>query len=231
MILILTCEHGGNDVPVTYQKHFKSETVLKTHRGYDLGALDLFHFIEPLSDVSLYSTATRLLVELNRSLHHKQLFSEFTKHLSKLEKAQIIKDHYSSYRLAVEDHIKNSITNDNAVLHISIHSFTPHLSGTTRNCDIGLLYDSTKKKEQKFCKHFKSELLKKEQNLNIRFNYPYLGKADGFTTYLRKKFPTHYLGIEIEVNQKFVSENKMNSEMKQLIFTAISTLKSNSYSF
>jgi hypothetical protein len=39
----------------------------------------------------------------------------------------------------------------------------------------------------------------------IEFNKPYLGIDDGLTTYLRTVYPdSHYAGIEIEINQKFV---------------------------
>jgi len=39
----------------------------------------------------------------------------------------------------------------------------------------------------------------------VRRNYPYAGKNDGFTTYLRRRFPSDaYLGIELEINQKHV---------------------------
>ena len=58
----------------------------------------------------------------------------------------------------------------------------------------------------------------------MRYNYPYLGKADGFTTYLRKQFQTHYLGIEIEINQKYAKANVMSSELKGVLFLALKTL-------
>jgi predicted N-formylglutamate amidohydrolase len=223
--LVLTCEHGGYEIPSVYKEYFKDKNVLKTHRGYDLGALDLFHFLEPLSDASFSSTTSRLFIELNRSLHHKQLFSEFTKGLSKKDKTEIIKDYYQPYRSAVENKIKSFIENQNSVLHLSIHSFTPQLNNKTRNCDIGLLYDSARKTERHYCKELKDELLKQDSNLNVRFNYPYLGKSDGFTSYLRTQFPIHYLGIEIEINQKFASEDIMTFEMKQMIYNAIKLLK------
>lgn len=221
MKLILTCEHGGNDIPEPYKKHFQNKAVLKTHRGYDLGALDLFQHLRPLSDASFLSTTSRLLVELNRSLHHKKLFSEFTNSLSKIEKTDIINSYYSPYRTAVQNAIKSYIKNGDAVLHLSIHSFTPHLNGETRNCDIGLLYDSTNQPEQHFCKQFKAKLLKQNPNLNVRFNYPYLGKADGFTTYLRTQFPANYLGIEIEVNQKFVSDGILDLEISTALYRVV----------
>jgi predicted N-formylglutamate amidohydrolase len=223
---VLTCEHGGNDIPETYKKRFPNDKVLKTHRGYDIGALDLFQYLKPLSDVSFYSTTSRLFVELNRSLHHKMLFSELTKNLSKIEKDNIIKDYYLPYRFRVEDKIRNYVNRSEEVLHLSIHSFTPQLNGKTRNCDIGLLYDSQQNKEQEFCKNLKSILLKHNPNINVRFNYPYLGKSDGFTTFLRKQFPKNYIGIEIEVNQKFVANNIIEIELKEDIYKAINRLNS-----
>jgi predicted N-formylglutamate amidohydrolase len=225
--LVLTCEHGGNEIPKTYKKRFPNDTVLKTHRAYDLGALDLFQYLKPLSDVSFYSTTSRLLVELNRSLHHKMLFSEFTKNLSKIEKDNIIRDYYLPYRLSIEEKICDYVNRSEEVLHLSIHSFTPQLNGSKRTCDIGLLYDSKQQKEQEYCKNLKGLLLKHNPNINVRFNYPYLGKADGFTTFMRKQFPKNYIGIEIEVNQKFAANNIIERQLKEDIYKAISRLNLN----
>jgi predicted N-formylglutamate amidohydrolase len=229
--LVLTCEHGGNDIPETYKKGFPNDEVLKTHRGYDIGALDLFQYLKPLSDVSFYSKTSRLFVELNRSLHHKMLFSELTKNLSKIEKDNIIKDYYLPYRYRVEDKIHDYVNRSEEVVHLSIHSFTPKFIGKTRNCDIGLLYDSQQNKEQEFCKNLKSLLLKYNPNIKVRFNYPYLGKADGFTTFLRKQFPKNYIGIEIEVNQKFAANNIIEIELKEDIYKAIKGIRSNYHVF
>ena len=68
---------------------------------------------------------------------------------------------------------------------------------------------------------FKSEIQSKNSNLNVRFNYPYLGKADGFITFLRKKFPQNYTGLEIEINQKFSKSNVMNINLKQTLLLAL----------
>lgn len=229
--LLLTCEHGGNRIPEAYKSYFINEATLKTHRGYDLGALDLFHFLEPLSDASFFSTTSRLLIELNRSLHHKRLFSEFSSELSKKEKDELITAYYVPYRTAVENNIKSYVEKGESVLHLSIHSFTPELNGAKRNCDIGLLYDSKKKQEREFCKRYKVALLEQDSNLHVRFNYPYLGKADGFTTYLRKQFPTNYLGIEIEINQKFASENVLDLKITDAVYQTLEVFKSKDYNF
>ncbi|MDX1278629.1 N-formylglutamate amidohydrolase [Oceanihabitans sediminis] len=225
MKLILTCEHGGNKVPKKYQSYFNNqEVVLNSHRGYDIGALDVFNHLKPLANFSKHSETTRLLIELNRSLHHKNLFSEFSKSLIEEEKDELITQYYLDYRDEVEAVLKKHTEAAIKVTHLSIHTFTPIWNETERNCDIGLLFDSRIKSEKTFCKNLKKEIQKIDKTLNIRFNYPYLGKADGFTTYLRKQLPSNYLGIEIEINQKFASNNKIDLNLKATLFSAIQSL-------
>ncbi|TMM30519.1 N-formylglutamate amidohydrolase [Polaribacter aestuariivivens] len=224
MKLLLSCEHGGNKIPANLQYIFKNdEAVLETHRGFDLGALDVFNHLKPLANTFFFSEESRLLIELNRSLHHKNLFSEFSKSLSKTEKDHLILN-YKIYRNSVETEIRKSIENNETVLHLSVHSFTPILHSIKRNCDIGLLYDSKKKAEKEFCQQFKSEILAIDTSVNVRYNYPYLGKADGFTTYLRKQFPTNYIGVELEVNQQFSKNNKMEKSVKYLLYKSLENL-------
>ncbi|QNM85366.1 N-formylglutamate amidohydrolase [Polaribacter pectinis] len=221
MKVIISCEHGGNHIPANLLHIFKkNEAVLETHRGFDLGALDLFQHLKPLANASFFSEESRLLIELNRSLHHKNLFSEFSKSLSKVEKENLILN-YKTYRNSVESEIRKSIENNELILHVSVHSFTPVFNSEKRNCDIGLLYDSRKTAEKEFCKRFKSEISAINSTINVRYNYPYLGKADGFTTYLRKQFSKNYIGIELEVNQQFSKNNKMNSSIKKLIYKSL----------
>lgn len=223
--MILTCEHGGNEIPPDYLPLFeKAGQVLKSHRGYDPGALDLFKTLQDLALFQKYHTVSRLVVELNRSLHHPQLFSEYTKKLSSEEKKKILQEYYFPYRSAVEDDIQKCLFRRENVLHLSIHSFTPQLNGEVRNADIGLLYDPAREAEKEICTRLRNLLLQENSDLKIRFNYPYRGKADGFTTYLRKKFPSNYAGIEIEVNQKYVRNDHMESRLKKAFYKAVSEI-------
>lgn len=222
MKLIITCEHGGNSIPKEYSPFFKTASKeLQSHRGYDPGALDLFNTLKTLATYSHFSTNSRLLIELNRSLHHKNLFSDFTKELKTLEKQAIIEHYYLPYRNAIEREITQQISKKETVLHLSIHSFTPVFNGNKRSCDLGILYDSSQDNEKQWATKFKRSLQAVDSNLHIRFNYPYLGKADGFTTYLRKQFPDNYLGIELELNQKFTLQNKIPFALKNTILQAI----------
>ena len=78
--------------------------------------------------------------------------------------------------------------------------------------------------EKIFCASFKNEILAINPTLKVRSNYPYLGRADGFTTYLRKQFKSDYLGIEIEINQKFTKDNTMDNQIKKVLSRSIKLL-------
>lgn len=226
MKLVLTCEHSGNLIPKDYLSLFKgADEVLNSHRGFDPGAHDLFSFLRKLADYSIEHQVSRLLVEINRSLGNPQLFSEFTRSLSEDEKVCVLNTYYHPYRNEVDQRIQHFISKGEQVLHLSIHSFTPILKGETRNADIGLLYDPGRREEKLFSQFVKKQLLQESPGLKVRFNYPYLGKADGFTTFLRRKFPKNYLGIEVEVNQKFVIQDQFPSELKSSILKAVSDVK------
>ncbi|QCR21897.1 N-formylglutamate amidohydrolase [Pontibacter sp. SGAir0037] len=212
--LLLTCEHGGNQIPPEYSHLFEDRTeLLQSHQGYDIGALDLFRVLQEIADFSFYSETSRLLIELNRSLNHGKLFSEVTRVLPEEEKRKIIQAHYVPYRSQVEQLVDDFISAGRTVLHLSVHTFTPVLNGEERQADIGLLYDSRKKEEQTVCREWKKAIAAKDKGLLVRYNYPYLGTADGFTTYLRRKFDKGgYIGVELEVNQKFPLANQQHWE-------------------
>ncbi|MBZ9650440.1 N-formylglutamate amidohydrolase [Psychroflexus montanilacus] len=203
MKLILTCEHASNELPSQYISLFETHQIrLNTHEGYDIGAFEVYKSLQFLADYSAHYPWSRLLIEVNRSLSHPNLFSSISSTLSKTEKNRLINDYYQVYRNQIQQNIDEFIAKGETVLHLSIHSFTPVWNEIDRNAEIGILYDPSRKVEQDFAKNFKTELKSIFPNFRIRMNYPYLGKSDGLTTNLRNQFPKQYLGIEIEINQK-----------------------------
>jgi len=219
MHLLLSCEHATNAVPERYRHLFdgaRATAALRGHRGCDLGALELAESLQAALGATLFAAeASRLLIDLNRSLHHRELFSEFSRVLNASERAQVIATIYSPYRMTVERHIERQLQRGATVVHISVHSFAPRLRGHTRNADIGLLYDSKRPPELQMSLALARALLHAEKpkgrffrtrHLRVRRNYPYRGAADGLTTALRRRSPDgRYLGIEIEVNQRLLS--------------------------
>jgi predicted N-formylglutamate amidohydrolase len=204
--LILTCEHGGNRVPVEYKHLFRGRArLVRSHRGWDVGALDLARtFQRGLSTHLCYATTTRLLVDLNRSLGHRRLFSEVTMRLPQADKERILAKYYYPHRGRVEAWIARQVSRGYRTIHLSCHTFVPRLAGITRTADVGLLYDPGRSEEGRLCAGWKSALGTLRGDLRVKRNYPYRGTADGFTTYLRRRFPDHaYAGIELEVNGRW----------------------------
>lgn len=204
--IILTCEHAGNIIPEEYGYLFHGrEQVLETHRGLDIGAYDFAQQLAKSIHATLFFTdISRLVVEANRSAGTPDLFSEFTSELPDEEKQDILVKYYYPYRDQVEDIIRDHVSKGDTVLHLSIHSFTPVLNAEKRTADVGLLYDPERTLERELCSRWEGEILKSEKTIKVKHNYPYLGTDDGFTTYLRSQLPEDkYLGIELEINQKF----------------------------
>lgn len=204
--LLVTCEHGGNRIPAAYRALFaRHARLLNSHRGYDPGALELAKlFASQFGGPLFFATVSRLLVELNRSPHHPALFSIVTRSLSRADRMEVVKRYYTPYRHRVERAIALRLRRRRRVLHLSVHSFTPVLDGVVRRADLGLLYDPQRRQEAAFCRRWQQKLRQSLPALLVRRNYPYRGAADGLTTSLRKRFPAQrYIGIELEVNQRF----------------------------
>ncbi|MEN6585278.1 MAG: N-formylglutamate amidohydrolase [Sulfuricella sp.] len=202
---LITCEHGGNRIPTRYRDLFAGcEALLRSHRGYDPGALVLARELaEALAAPLFVSTTSRLLIDLNRSIGHPRLYSEATRDTPLAVRREILERHYLPYRNKVETAIAAATEQGSRVIHISSHSFTPVLDGAVRNADIGLLYDPARHGETELCRRWQTHLQALAPELKVRRNYPYTGSSDGLTAYLRRRFPADaYVGIELEINQK-----------------------------
>jgi len=214
---VITCEHAGNTVPQKYAHLFHGkEEILQSHRGWDPGAVHVATFLSKELSAPFYiCETTRLLVEPNRSLHSDFLFSEFSLLLTDEQKNHLLQEYYHPHRTAVEQYIQQS---SDVILHLSIHTFTPLWNEEERRVDLGLLFDPDRSNETKFCERYRARLEKSLSAMNIEFNEPYKGIDDGFTTYLRTQFDNdHYLGIEIEINQKFAGTETLNKIAKELV--------------
>ncbi len=215
---LITCEHGGNRVPAKYAALFAPHReLLKSHRGWDPGSLELGRaFARALRAPLIVSTTTRLLVELNRSERHRSLFSAITRSLPDEERQHILERWYHPHRRRVIEHVRRGILNAGAVFHLAMHTFTPVLDGLRRTTDIGLLFDPSRALERRFCTRWQDRLREARPDLTIHRNQPYRGVSDGLGTSLRRFWPdSKYVAVELEVNQKFALGS--NRDWRQII--------------
>lgn len=221
---LISCEHGGNRIPAAYRHLFAGRGgVLRSHRGYDPGALRMARDLATALAAPLHACiVSRLLIELNRSPRHARLYSEFTRDVGAGLRRELLERYYLPYRDAVETRIGAMTASGLRVVHLSSHSFTPALDGVVRDADIGLLYDPRRGGERALCREWRLALGRHAPGLKVRMNYPYAGTADGFTTYLRRRFTgADYLGIELEINQRHAAPGPAWRALREAVVAAL----------
>jgi len=209
-IVVLSCEHASNAVPSRWRAYFSgAEELLAGHRGWDPGALELARDLAIALGVPLHiGEVTRLLVDLNRSLGHRALFSERSP-TDPAVREELLQRYYHPYRQKVRESVANGREQRKRVLHLSVHSFTPILDGKLRDADIGILYDPSRVEERAFADVLAARLIERLPRRRVRRNAPYRGTSDGLVTALRQEFPAPgYIGLELEINQGLTTPSR-----------------------
>jgi predicted N-formylglutamate amidohydrolase len=207
--VVVTAEHGGNDVPAAYQSLFRGRAqLLASHRGWDPGTLDLADRLgSAFGAPVLGATVTRLLVDLNRSPHNPRVFSEVTRTLPRAERVSLIERFHRPHWEAVRSHVTRAARSSRRVLHVAVHSFTPVLDGVKRKPDVAVLYDPSRPRERQLAAAWARALEAALPSRVVRRNDPYTWYSDGLPTALRReRGAKSYIGFELEINQRHVSD-------------------------
>jgi predicted N-formylglutamate amidohydrolase len=223
-LVIVTCEHAGADVPPELASLFRRErALLKTHRGFDIGASGVARRLATDLAAPLWaSRVTRLVVDLNRSLRSPTLFSRITRDLEPEAQRALLARYYTPYRSAIEGFAGRAIEWGQAVLHLAVHTFTPVLDGRVRACEVGLLFDPARAHERALAVAWRRSLEERRSAWRVRLNYPYRGTSDGLTTHLRTVLPPRrYAGIEIEINQRLVARPAGAASIAELLAATV----------
>ncbi|NBW38185.1 MAG: hypothetical protein EBR30_24810, partial [Cytophagia bacterium] len=117
--ILISCEHGGNQIPMRYRTFF-DEKGLEKNAAWDKATLDLALSLSEKLDVPCFTHQTsRLLVDVNLSLGSEPLFYLDSSQLGDADRQSILERYYFPYRLRIENTITMS---EKAVLHLSIHT-------------------------------------------------------------------------------------------------------------
>jgi predicted N-formylglutamate amidohydrolase len=203
---VISCEHATAHVPEDLRDVFVSaDEALASHRGSDLGALQLAEQLAAdLQTDCLAATVTRLLADTNRSAHHRAVFSEWSRQLTPAQRQHVLETFWQPHRDRIQAAIAAHIRRGRVVVHIGVHSFTPVLADEVRNIDVAWLYDPSRSLERQRANDWLAALASQRPELRLRRNAPYRGTSDGLTTFSRTQFPAaSYVGIELEINQRF----------------------------
>jgi predicted N-formylglutamate amidohydrolase len=184
--------------------------LLESHRGHDRGALAMARSIaRSLHARLVVATVSRLLVELNRSPGRQFRQSPIMRDAPADIRSEVCRRYYVPHWRAIEAFVRLAIERGERVVHIASHTFTPSLDGRTmRRCDVGLLYDPRRVGERTLCLRWQAALARCAPTWIVRRNYPYRGRSDGLTRYLRARYAdASYCGIELEINQRHVLQH------------------------
>jgi len=234
---VISAEHASNRIPAAYRNLGLTRRQLHLHIAWDPGVRIIARACAKALGCACHEGRySRLLVDLNRSLHHPKLMarSSFSiaipgnRDLSREERARRIRLYYMPLREAVLADMQQIIRAHGQCIHLSIHSFTPAVDGVLCQTDIGILYDPRRRRER----HLAANLIKQiaAQGFHVRRNYPYRGVNDGHTTHLRTRFPEpSYAGLEVEVNQGILQTERDTRHAARKIAAAVQSLVGGKY--
>lgn len=210
--LVISCEHPSNRLPPGYEL---DEELIELHIAWDPGAEPVARRLARRFDAPLHlGRWSRLLVDLNRSPDNPDLVRStsdghpipFNREVDEEELELRMKRWYWPYRNAVVEDIEARIAGAGGCVHVSVHSFTPVLSGRRRRMDLGVLFDPSRRPEAPAARALR-EALDRETGLAVWLNHPYRGTSDGLLPWCRERFPAdRYIGIEIEINQRLADD-------------------------
>lgn len=202
--VVVTCEHASRAIPRELREALRtSSNDLEEHRFWDPGAPGIARQMANRLGAPCFSgRCTRLVVDLNRSLHHPALHGWAVKRMPAKTREALILRYHTPFRRQVKETVDRFLAQGYCVLHLSVHSFVPILDGVPRNTDFALLYDPVRRREKCLSSRWLSQLRTACPQWRLRRNHPYRGSADGHTTSLRRIYPaSQYMGIELEFCQ------------------------------
>ncbi|MCA8923348.1 MAG: N-formylglutamate amidohydrolase [Planctomycetes bacterium] len=205
--VVVTCEHASCAVPEGVSLGV-AEAVLDTHHGWDPGAATLaLRLASARCAPLLAGEVTRLVVDLNRLETNPQVIPERSFEvavpgnvgLDPAERERRLTRYHRPYRAAARRLVGDARRWGGRCLHLSTHSFVPELEGRVRHVEVGILFDPDRALEAEHAERLIEGL--RRLGWDARANQPYLGVADGLTTWLRGEFSEGYAGIEVEASQ------------------------------
>jgi|SRR6056297_40804 len=212
MALLITCENGGTEIPPPVADAFQSVAARRDRlspQGVEFGALNAARQLAEMTRAPLVAYKySRLAIDVNRSPHHRHLFSKTTRQLPADKRAELVRQYYLPYRHRVQSAIEQLLqsTSQGYVIHVAVRTFPLYSKSQPRRTDVGLAYDPCREDELDLCMDWYEEMFDGLPWLRVRRNYPFRGTKDGLVKSLREKFSAdEYIGIEIYLNQAWAA--------------------------
>jgi predicted N-formylglutamate amidohydrolase len=225
---LFLCEHASHSLPGWARPFFpkKAKEILESHKGWDAGAPHLAKILSRGLKGPLHcGVHSRLLLDLNRSVDSKNLWSYWSKKMPEVLKQKALLEFYVPYR----EHASRDLAllvNRGPVGIFAVHSFVPVLNGKTRSTDVGLLFHHASEKERLLAESLRFYLCRELPDWKIHFNLPYRGFTDCFLNDLSQQYQANLdvVGLFLEFNQSRIGtlseRRKLSEKMKRAILLA-----------
>ncbi|MEM1037298.1 MAG: N-formylglutamate amidohydrolase [Pseudomonadota bacterium] len=229
---LITVEHASNHIPPEFGDLGLSRDVLDAHLAYDLYAAEFGTALaKDLDAPAILGATSRLLVDCNRLESSHQLIRAETHGVSVPGNRDLnsdqVRDRTDRYYRPYHDGVERAIEAYQAKhghypYLISVHTFTHTLDGgiTERDCDIGLLWDVDKT----LAEHLQAHMNTHFPELNVGQNVPYDAHTEEEGALHVFGHPKGISGIEIEINQKSLSDPHKHDAILRAIKSGLRSL-------
>jgi len=143
--LVLICEHASSAPPPGMDGSLWPQSLLCSHRGFDLGAAELTEALAHRLDApAILAGITRLYYDINRAPGDPDsapssvdgVVVPANNGLRELDRALRFESAAAPFHLTVDSIVRGR----GRAAIVSIHSCTPHLSGVARPWHVGVIY-------------------------------------------------------------------------------------------
>lgn len=177
--VVLICDHASCRVPESLGTLGISETELRTHIGWDIGAADVARRLSELLDATLVLAGySRLVIDNNRPPHVASAMPVVSggvripanEGLDDAARAARVETFHRPYHTAIAELLDARTREGRTPVLLSIHSFTPEpLYGTPRPWPISMLYG----RDTRLSHRFLAALRADDPSLLVGDNEPY----------------------------------------------------------
>jgi len=149
--VLLVCDHASREFPTTMHQLGLANWVLDKHVACDIGAGEVTkHLADRLDAPAVIAGYSRLIVDLNRQLHHDSAFIKVSDGIAipgnldigEIERQQRIDSFFNPYHDAIADQLDKFSARGVVPAFLSIHTCTPVFNNVVRHCQIGVMWDS-----------------------------------------------------------------------------------------
>jgi len=200
--ILLVCDHASCRFPQALGDMGLDPFARRCHLAIDIGAGKLTESLaKSLGVTAVIAQYSRLVVDCNRQLMDPGAFLEYgdgilvpgNRNLAQADKDARANAIYWPYHNAIDEQIRRLKAVGPKPLFVSVHSFTPVLSGISREVQTGVLWDKDPVVAEIFIEGFR------EAGFLTGDNEPYSGKApqDFTIDHHAEEIDLPHVGIEV----------------------------------